>query len=724
MVVAVMAKRKRETSSQESNKVYDMNSAPEPHVDLITALDRNEKIFQEKMRKIFEKYNKPFENDLILNIEEMTAVTINGVEMFNGRKFEKKKIPRRHSAAKIQVLGESKNANNGGSIVHGECNLDVTQDLPLGNSKVSDDIFNETFEISDEDSNELPSKDENKGQLVEFKSLIPLVHLSDTRHGKTYVADADILLESDDHVPASKICIERKAGEGFSVTYSPLKTELNGPGCKKDISRRYIENGRSNHVSSPSKCSFFTQLKRFIGRHNSDIVPHGTTLLKIAKVEHETDDEFADDDEESNASDLGNISLADFYPNMIECLSRLIDFPRKERAATNIIRYYRRHVWCANKHRLDLVKAKQAFYKQKRSKLMLTSNPNKGSNQFAIDCKPSNRSPRHNSHMHTSGITECMERRPFSECLDTTQMLKVSKPYVPQVPVLSQTVILNADKTFTCNETCVTGSPERWRQKNELSARLPRFSSSLLRNSLLAKSPAKLLSETCLIQNPPKQYEIKSAVLCSPSHNRLVKQQHEVQSTLRRRHSFSTLPSLQRAAKSATDYSVAFELVYKKLVLEDSYQKSSSLSITQTCFSDTVNALVNSPGSNRGKRLASDDLSLSRLKRYRMADSFEPRVSRGSCADNWNSPWSRINVSPQMAALDTFQHRNSPRRNPDVFSSFGKPTQPQSLFPSGSSSQRVCNGGSPRSPKTCSSSTSLNRINNSVYRQLNYKYNN
>ncbi|MEE6518859.1 hypothetical protein FKM82_030151, partial [Ascaphus truei] len=54
----------------------------DPSGVLNSELDRNEKVFQAKMTMILMKYDKPFEDDLLIDIASLTYDTPNGKEVF------------------------------------------------------------------------------------------------------------------------------------------------------------------------------------------------------------------------------------------------------------------------------------------------------------------------------------------------------------------------------------------------------------------------------------------------------------------------------------------------------------------------------------------------------------------------------------------------------------------------------------------------------------------
>uniref|UniRef100_A0A8C5LMN7 Uncharacterized protein n=1 Tax=Leptobrachium leishanense TaxID=445787 RepID=A0A8C5LMN7_9ANUR len=665
------------------NEVPDINSACDSNIDLIPSLDRNEKQFQKKMQLIFEKYNKPFEDDIVWTMEDLRNVDENG---------------------------------------DCECRVVTSRNI-LEHSKVQRVNCNETYILSDLDDSELYGEDACGGQLVASKTAKPLVRLSDTKPGETYITDVDTILDLDESM-SSKIFIQRQDCEHLSVNFSPVKcspvnirkvpraADMNG--SRKELSQRYLENNYQNNLfKSPSKKLLFTQIKQFIGRHNNSSILDSTVIIPSEKGDRKTDGEEADD-EASNTSDLGNVSLAGCYPNMIECLSRLMDLPRKEMAAANIIRYYRRHVWFAKKHKQNIVKSRRAMCKARCSKMMVVSNLNGKEVSNTGSLKIKGLSPRMADNVNKSGLIECRKNTP-TRCRDTTQTLDdsnsslqkntvLSKTFIldqTQNPVLTQTFILDADKTFS--EGTRHAIHDYRKQKNELSFRLSHPSTSL--RSSLENSPFKWSSDAWLVKCLARKEEVKSNVHSSPNKFRLAIQDQEAPNTLRRRHTFSTFPSQQRPIQSPANFSLTFENLYKKLSAEDLYNKSLSSAMRHR-FSETVNALVYSPGSLRSKRRAGDDWSVPKTKRSHMAENF---------VNGKYSTYSPVrNISDLTQRQDSRLHQVPRSPLPMLMQ------RHDSAFCGSSTKQQYSR--SPNAMNISRSSNSDNRINTSVYRKLNYTY--
>ncbi|XP_063313533.1 uncharacterized protein LOC134613830 [Pelobates fuscus] len=712
-------RRDRHSEDFDRNPRSDLNSPFQSSFNIVDSLDRNEKIFQKKMKEIFEKYNKPFKEDILLTLEDLSCIDENGTWNVNSKYGQKNTIPQRDVQNKVQKLKENNNLSIVGTVVHGDsgCYMDTTVNIPLKYSKVLNTNCNETYILSDDENDksiELHSEEETNGPLDVKKSLIPLVHLSDTRCGKMYIADTDMLLDLDESVSSSKIIIKRKEGRSFSVKYSPIKIrrDSNVDGSRREICQKYIENDYCRSLDkSTLEESFFMQVKKFIGRHNNASMLNGTLSVQ-EKNGCETIDEFADDDA-LNSSDLGNVSLADYYPNMIECLSRLMDFPRKEMAAANIIRYYRHHFWFANKHKLDITKAKRTMFRARNLKLTIGSNPK--DTPYTSYAKTSSIGPMVMDDFNKSGIIEYRKQNVSTRYPDGTKILDLSKSHVKS-PVVLETFIFNNDKTSKFGENRYT-VPENVKQRNELCTGLSHPSSLLVRNCMVEKSPSKLIPEAWVKMNHQMKVASKSSVLFSPDKCRLLKQPHQVQCTLKRRHSFSTLPSQQVSVGMPLNESTAFETLYKKLVMQDSYPKFLPTHARHH-LSETVNALINSPGSIRGKRLANEDFSVSNFKRFRMSGSFEPIVTNSQYhfSRNWNS---KPSFSPQMKnGSDLGEYQDSTRLNKNL----GVRSFSPRIMQSRSSPLSELYRGSSKSLKMSSPSKSVNGIRKSVHRKLNYTY--
>ncbi|XP_075437962.1 uncharacterized protein LOC142476634 [Ascaphus truei] len=520
----------------------------DPSGVLNSELDRNEKVFQAKMTMILMKYDKPFEDDLLIDIASLTYDTPNGPKIWNGCYKNIKKKPKYKNRSKKKVHAIEDNIN----------------------------VCCDSYVISGED---------DSGSHPDTTSNSELKSSNVERTGEKY----------------------------FSVKVSPMK---NKHGNREDISLGYLEHKSTNasrSFASPLKVSIATQLKRFIGRHNRQLASDSTagackqTLCFTEGEDSETDKPESVDCNDSNFSEFGDVTLADFYPNMIQFFSRLMEIQSKKYAAVNVLQYYRCNVWYANKHKTDLTRVKREIPTSRLSKSLLGPISKKEKACCTVNYEANSHMPwrpEDTSDLNNSGIAERGQRSLCSRDPYTEQSLQVAKPNLLQASFLSHT--LPTDQTFTneiCNESGIASRPECLRKSDAWFTRCVLPCSSLLgpRESYqVGESPSKLLSAALLNQRKLENCEIKSPAQTS-NHVGLIMWPKEIQGTIRRRHSFSTFPIVKSPAKTSSE----LKTVYRKLVLGDPHpmflprRRILNAISQETQVSETVNALINSPVSSR-----------------------------------------------------------------------------------------------------------------------------
>ncbi|XP_053561402.1 uncharacterized protein LOC128652491 [Bombina bombina] len=478
--------------------------------------------------------------------------------------------------------------------------------------------------------------------------------------GKKYIADVDLIVRWNESVIPKTYAIERT--NQMTIKYSPVKNSIRSPypdASKKDCLEELepISPKAEYSIMSPLKVSISSQVKRFFGRHHKSrsLDCTGSSEQTAAcKERYETDHEFADD-EDSNFSDSWNVSFANFYPQKIEYLSRLMEIPCKKQAATNILRYYRRHVWCAKKQKLNL---KREIHKAKNVRRLTSLKADDGKSLCTINLKTKKLVETH--VLHNSGIAESGENGIHSRYTNVTPKFKNAKTENLQVSVLSQTFTLSPEKTFICNPSTVSTRPKGSIKCDFLSSNPSNPHTSLValtENSQTGRSPSNLPSLPWLNQRQQKNERILKVQKWLNSMEK-AEEPKEMQRTLKRRHSFSSFPVVKSPAKNCLTYESSFEAVYRKLVLQDPQQRTLHKGrninlITQTHVSQTLSALINSPMSYRAKRVAGDDfMCLSKLKRHRtMIEPLIPDVSslESKYMKNYNS-YSTTASLPQLNA--------------------------------------------------------------------------
>ncbi|XP_073471086.1 uncharacterized protein [Aquarana catesbeiana] len=290
---------------------------------LLEGLAQTEKTFQETMRRIYEKYDHAFEEDIIVNIVDFTYSAPDGPlpwdfepKTTRERKHEKEKTPEREqNRTFIQSVIDSSSESLE--------DLNTARFLP---KETSDDIFSRTFIIEEVSEN----KDSDPTWLEHYKPSYATGNLSP------------------------------------SITFSAGNKETSLPDGHTQTLMPYTGSniGNKTFYVSPLHCSVPMQIKSFVRRQNKDCSFEDTR--EFSYIDYQADESRLQHCRETAYCDSGNSSLAHYYPDMVECIRRLWEMPWKKRAADNIVQYYKRHVWNAKK----LLSTQQRYYRPFNSRRM------------------------------------------------------------------------------------------------------------------------------------------------------------------------------------------------------------------------------------------------------------------------------------------------------------------------------------------------------------------
>ncbi|KAM4701583.1 Holliday junction recognition protein isoform 2-T2 [Discoglossus pictus] len=666
--------------------------------NLLACLDRNETIFHAKMNRIFIKYNQPFEDDITVDIQTLTYDTSEGPKPWKDCFNHEKKKPKykKRSQTKVPETEENVDICNKTYITcvaHEDsmCHPDSSSGFLSDPSEVLryDNVSacNKTFDISGENPNGYNSEN----PLVEYREDSPLVELNNMKRGEKYIADIDVLVHFNDSA-YPKTCAIELTEDQCAITFSPTKNlKFQDKAGKDVICQKNLEQRSTNTTyptRSPLKVSISAQLKSFLGRHHRSLNLDGTRcsnrpLALKESVNTEPDEHTFADDEDSDCSDAGSASFVNFYPDKIESLSRLMDIPWKKQAATNILRYYRRHVWCNNKNVLN---RKRTICISKRPRIqhgLLT-------NVEDISTNASNML-WHNDNtnlLHTSGTSDFRGTVLGSRYSHNMSSLQTANPDQVPLSVLSRTKTNSPDKTYICKESSITKGQKNHIISDFLSNQpaLPNNPSMFFReNTQISKSPLKLPSLPWQLKNDERKTKAES----SPNNMERAQWPRAIERPLRRRHSFSTLPFVQSPVKNHSQYDSAFENIYRELVHQEPQKMvlpRRRILNTISHVSETVSALVNSPLSNRGKRVASDDyLSFTKFKRHKsMGDPLLPDIPslQTDYVTNWCPPWKEPNVSPRLTGwLAVLQSQQSSTHQSNGFAEIAMEANEWNGFP-------------------------------------------
>ncbi|XP_073405635.1 uncharacterized protein [Dendrobates tinctorius] len=593
----------------EESKTRGINKIDEES-DFIKGLNRSEQEFQSRMKNIFKKYNRPFDNVVVVFMEDLTYETHNG-----------------------------------------RC--------PWTNQMVMSENVVEQF------------SGQTSFPLMQYEKENPY---------------------TDDR-------------KGFSSK----------PNCDLTAFNKTI------HVELPLKTTV-SNMKNFSDMSDKVLLKSPVRSSVVAFI---ADDGEISNNEETSFSEPGNTTLEDFYPQMIQNMSRIWDAGFKNMAAVNIIRHYRRQMFC--KHKLTTIKM-----------------TNRCLNKTYTILPPPHVEETANMLDSTLRQDECLSRSDLGDSVKSHKpSLFLEKLVRPGVSLTHhQLYRTNSNKPFehiVDNQTVYTDSPLPCKQHKEESCVTARRNTSRASSDFckMSTSPIRRVtnesqmhadtakssygkdsrqqhtrtpsrqrsfSVSSMLQSPKNKFvganRNMSEMTRSPSrylashclvaverkhgcYSEHTEQGVDKTGSLTRRNSFSGLPVAHSPNKE-------FENQYKKLS-QTKYSPDYALGKDKVEFSKTIASLVNSPGSVRAKRPISHDLTFSMSKKPRSTTEAIIGTSKPSS----HSPtWSGASSTQRhlvASALPAYMWPHSP----------------------GSQSKRSIspekNGGSPKRTNAC------------IYRKLTYQ---
>ncbi|XP_072271354.1 uncharacterized protein [Pyxicephalus adspersus] len=520
---------------------------------LSEGLDRSEKMFQLKMRKIYEKYDHAFKDDIVVNIVDFTYSSPDGPVLWDFKTTTSEE--RNHEGDKTTEIDQDSAYIQGpemektwleNSSDSFEDDLNTTCLLP---KETSDDDFNiyngdRTFIIG------------------HTQTLMPCT--------------------------ASDIC-----NKTFFV--SPLETSM--------------------------------QIKSFNWRENKNKSFEDTKEFSYNDYQADDRNQHC---REYAFCDSGETSLANVYPDMVECIRRVWEIPFKKRAADNIVQYYKRHVWNAHK--------KTKFHRPSTSRSMHLHSLREY--EAIKGCSKSKRTLDLNNHVKKKCFMQSLVHSPGNKTFTVTK--DVNSPETKDVnfsfqekkwvPVVASTPPRKSPGKYSikCRSDHKNTSLDNMCQNSVKVSKVKSFHfkeqddppsrpwALKRRNSFPAlplihspKSETKLFAidfdkaTTC-------QEDLKIVKGAASRHQEITRPFFKSENA--RRHSFSSLPVLYSRVREKNIPDTMFEDIYRT-----EYQKFSHPNV-RVQSSEMVWSLVNSPGSRRSKRQANSNFFFSKLKRQKSAD--------------------------------------------------------------------------------------------------------
>ncbi|XP_077152938.1 Holliday junction recognition protein isoform X2 [Ranitomeya variabilis] len=543
--------------------------------DFIKGLDRSERGFQSRMKNIFEKYNRPFDNDVVVFMEDLTYETRNGRRPWTNQ-------------TKPEVV-----------------------------------LFNNNINEADD--------------CGKTQRTVPKV---EQLSGQTSIA----LMRYEKENPYTD---DRK---GFASKPNFDLTVFN----------------KTIHIALPLKATV-SNVKSF--NDMSDKVLLKSPVRSNVVVFIANDSEISGN-EETSFSEPGNTTLEDFYPQMIQNMSRVWNVNIRNMAAFNILRHYRRQMLC--KHKIIAMKVVNRCLN--KTYTMLPA-PHVEETANVLDS-----TLLQDECLSRSDLGDCVKSQKPSLILDklcspgvssTHHHLSRSNSNKPFERIVDNRAVYR-DSPLPCKqhkeESCVTAlcngsrassdfcklanSPTR-SVINESQVFVDIAESSYGKDSRQQYTPSKrkYFSGSSMWQSPKNNVvrancnmiEMASSTsryLTSQSlvdvderkhgcYNEHTGQVVDKTHSLTRRKSFSGFPVAHSPNKE-------FENLYKKLT-QTKCGPDYTLGKAKVQFSNTIASLVNSPGSVRAKRPVSHDLSFSMSKKPRSATEAVIGTSKSSsCSPTWS----------------------------------------------------------------------------------------
>ncbi|XP_048396877.1 uncharacterized protein LOC125457138 [Stegostoma tigrinum] len=304
---------------------------------VIEGLQRNGYKFWRTMERIFLKYSHPFEDDLIINLEDMTVETPSGPVGWcpvdsplcfprKQARVNRKKKPEKHAPDK---------------------NLEDLKSTKLSGQTDQSSKF-EDFK----DEQCMPSK----------SKLQTSISIGNMNVGDKYKIDLDVLATGHDKLVKQVLveCVGRTKDKPLIMFTPTSSVEVGLPhvyhDCSDDfqasISGDFNNSSRSKHDDKAN--SNFTSvsnnylLPRPLSEQGSKELPdqlrHKKNRSNVLDLEETVSTCVNQDSKESHddSSGLSDTTLIDIYPSMLASMSDLLDRSYKAQTASRLIKHYRR----------------------------------------------------------------------------------------------------------------------------------------------------------------------------------------------------------------------------------------------------------------------------------------------------------------------------------------------------------------------------------------------
>ncbi|XP_034646662.1 Holliday junction recognition protein isoform X1 [Trachemys scripta elegans] len=672
--------------------------------ELEERLRRSNARFVDSLQRIIEKYNYPFEDDILVSMESLTYDTPIGPQLWGDMSEKninewKKKLHKR--ATQCQKTTETRKQ--------------WISDFEDEDLKVPQEPARKSFIDSYEEIQVADTDTESEADLVSIRRKFENVNLK------------------EDNLLVNPSELEMREKVKVRVDVIVQDDERNIP---KWIMVAPGEKSKRLHITSP--------WQDLMGMTKSPVADKITLPRHVPFLEkNETGyDSFMEEYQSANEEcSWNNVTLADLYPGMVETLSKLMNKHSQKKAADSIIRHYKHRGWPPRKSKLNVTIERIRRFRTSKLKPMLpntNSNDHKlpvgnnlnESNQLLHDGKCQTRCVTNGEsgmvsypHVNTSEMEidwpGNLEDNSYIQRIDQN----ISESVFPNVTARTEetflteglpqtTVSLHDSKgspngklpevlSLGCFSVTCTTSPclvkESKNGKNDNTAfdgtsgfhlstcnlngdanTFPPLNYSLVRtsNALIRNPEIKTFRGGFSLQRshsfsslPVNQSPVKTHQKCEDEFEKLYQKlcPKELQKPLKIRKPLSNTKEKERliksyfcnSVKSHKKYDSAFDEVYQRLCSEGfpklpTFLRASNLRKYEGIqMSETVNALINSPirtlpAVTRIKRVAdfhNEDLLSSPVKKLKnIPEDIFPRAS--------NQSPHRKNINPQTTSLD------------------------------------------------------------------------
>ncbi|XP_041066567.1 uncharacterized protein LOC121290318 isoform X1 [Carcharodon carcharias] len=321
--------------------------------EVVHGLKRNGCRFMERMERIFEKYSQPFEEDLVINLEDMTVDTPSGPIIWcptDSQLCLPRKQARNNFHKKYEKLYEPDVSQEQDKKL---CAPDESQEK-LMSTKLS----SQTYQASDTEV----LKD---GPCIQSTSKLQTsLSMGNMNVGDKYKIDVDILATGNDDLGKQVLveCVGRAKNKPvimFTPT-SKVKVGLSHAyhDCSDDfqttISGDLNHSSRSDHDdkddSNLASSMSYDQLlaKPLCGLGSKKLSyplrfeKSRSNVLDLSETVSTCIDQCSVESHDDTSSGLSDTTLIDIYPNMLASMSNLLDRSYKMQVASRLIKHYRR----------------------------------------------------------------------------------------------------------------------------------------------------------------------------------------------------------------------------------------------------------------------------------------------------------------------------------------------------------------------------------------------